>query len=196
LSEKKMSAGVLFQDSGALFWRVPPFRCPKLFPRLVLTQRRGAQRYRLTLASLVGCFHAETQSRGAAEGNILRQTNLISGMIVDSAYQIHREIGPGLLESVYERILAADLARRGLYVERQKPVSFGYKDLWFEDAFRADLIVDRTVIVEVKSAVAVAKAHEKQLLTYLRLLELKLGLLLNFGAPLMKLGIHRIVNNL
>src|SRR4051812_35138093 len=99
------------------------------------------RRYMAAPRSFLGFAHAEAQRRGDAEDN-LRQPNVISGMIVDSALRIHKEVGSGLLESVYERILAADLARRGLAVERQKPISFGYRDMWFENAFRPDLIVD------------------------------------------------------
>jgi GxxExxY protein len=122
--------------------------------------------------------------------------NNTTGIIVDTAFRIHSAVGPGLLESVYETILARDLAQRGLRVERQRSISFEYEGLWFEDACRADLIVEHSVIVEVKSAVAITAQFEKQLLTYLRLLDYRVGLLLNFGAPLMKEGIKRIANKL
>jgi len=117
-------------------------------------------------------------------------------MVVDAAIRIHMKVGPGLLQSVYETILARDLAARGLYVERQKPVSFDFEGLWFESAFRLDLLVERKVVVEVESATNIAPAHEKQLLTYLRLLDCRVGLLLNFGAPYMRDGIRRIANRL
>ena len=97
--------------------------------------------------------------------------NAITGQVVDSALRIHAKLGPGLLESVYETILARDLARKGFSVERQKPISFDFEGLWFEDAFRADLVIERSVVVEVKSVTALVAAHQKQLLTYLRLLE-------------------------
>jgi GxxExxY protein len=124
------------------------------------------------------------------------ELNLITGEVVHTALRIHQKLGPGLLESVYETILARDLARKGLTVERQKAISFDFDGLWFEDAFRVDLIVERAVIIEVKSVTAFAAAHEKQLLTYLRLLDYRVGLLLNFGAALMKDGIKRIVHRL
>jgi iron complex transport system substrate-binding protein len=126
----------------------------------------------------------------------MNELNQITGQIVNAAFRIHFKLGPGLLESAYETILARDLARLGLEVERQKAVSFDYEGLWFEDAFRVDLVVERCVVVEVKSAVALAAAHRKQLLTYLRLLDYRVGLLINFGAPFIKEGIHRIVNRL
>lgn len=124
----------------------------------------------------------------------MKELNLITGAVIDSAVRIHKGLGPGLLESVYETILARDLARRGYIVERQKPVSFDYDGMWFEDAFRADLIIERAVVVEVKSAAAIAAAHERQVLTYLRLLDYRVGLVLNFGAALLKDGIKRIAN--
>ncbi|MCC7492356.1 MAG: GxxExxY protein [Fimbriimonadaceae bacterium] len=122
--------------------------------------------------------------------------NQISGTIVDAAYRLHTGLGPGLLESVYEAVLARDLARRGLDVERQKAVPIDYDGLHFDEGFRVDLLVEGLVVVELKSVEKLAPVHSKQLLTYLRLLDCRLGLLLNFGAPLMKDGIHRIVNNL
>ena len=122
--------------------------------------------------------------------------NQISGQIVDAAFHIHSKLGPGLLESVYEVILAKELERRGLYVERQKSIPIEFEGLHFEEGFRADLIVERAVIVELKSVEVLAPVHPKQLLTYLRLLDYRLGLLINFGAPVLKDGIKRIVNKL
>ena len=122
--------------------------------------------------------------------------NRISGRIVDSAVRIHTRLGPGLLESVCERILARDLARQGYRVERQKPIALEFDGLRFENVGRADLIVEGVIVVEVKSRLRIRRVHAKQLLTYLRLLDLRLGLLLNFGAPLMKDGIKRIANGL
>ena len=124
------------------------------------------------------------------------QLDDITGAIVDESIRIHRARGPGLLESVYEIILASVLERRGLHVERQLPISFSYDGIEFVHAFRADLIVEGRVIVEVKSIEHVATVHPKQLLTYLRLTNLHVGLLLNFGAPIMKDGIKRVVNDL
>jgi iron complex transport system substrate-binding protein len=120
--------------------------------------------------------------------------NQVSGQIVDTAFHIHSKLGPGLLESVYEAILAKELGRRGLYVERQKAVPIEFEGMQFEEGFRADLIVERAVIVELKSVETLAPVHSKQLLTYLRLLDYRLGLLINFGAPVLKDGIKRIVN--
>ncbi len=126
----------------------------------------------------------------------MNNINEITGVIVDRAFRIHSKLGPGLLESVYETILSRDLSRAGLEVERQKPISFDFEGLWFENAYRADLVVENAVIVEVKSVPALASVHEKQLLTYVRLLDYRVGLLLNFGAPLLKHGIKRVVNHL
>jgi iron complex transport system substrate-binding protein len=120
--------------------------------------------------------------------------NTITGEIVDAAYKLHSELGPGLLQSVYETVLARDLERRGLRVARQTPLSFDYDGLHFADVCRIDLLVESCVVVELKSVERLAPVHPKQLLTYLRLLKLPLGLLINFGAPTIKEGIHRIVN--
>jgi len=122
--------------------------------------------------------------------------NEISKEIVDAAIQVHREIGPGLLESVYETVLAYELQDRGLKVERQVPVPIVYGELRFEEGFRADLIVADLVIVELKSVSEITAAHRKKIQTYIRLKNLRLGLLLNFGAALMKNGIVRAVNGL
>jgi iron complex transport system substrate-binding protein len=115
---------------------------------------------------------------------------------VDAAFHIHSKLGPGLLESVYEMILAKDLERRGLSVERQKSIPIEFDGLHFEEGFRADLIVEHAIIVELKSVELLAPVHYKQLLTYLRLLDYRLGLLINFGAPGIKDGIKRVVNKL
>jgi iron complex transport system substrate-binding protein len=120
----------------------------------------------------------------------------VTGEIVDAAYRLHRGLGPGLLESVYEAVLARDLERRGLRAARQLPVSFGYDGLEFKDAFRVDLLIENRVIVEIKSVERLAAVHSKQLLTYLRLLRLPVGFLINFGAPTLKEGLHRVVNGL
>jgi GxxExxY protein len=109
---------------------------------------------------------------------------------------IHRDLGPGLLESVYEIVLAKYLAKRGFTVDQQKQVTFSYDGMTFEDGFRVDLLVDGAVIVELKSIEKLAPVHSKQVLTYLRLMNLRVGLLMNFGAPMLKDGLHRIVNNL
>ncbi len=120
----------------------------------------------------------------------------IGRRVVDAAVQIHRDLGPGLLEVVYEVILAHELRSRGLHVERQVPVPLVYKGVKFEGAFRIDLIVERKVILELKCVEALNNAHKKQLLTYLRLSDKRLGYLLNFGDAVMKGGMVRIVNRL
>lgn len=120
--------------------------------------------------------------------------NEIGTAIVDCAVRLHKDLGPGLLETVYEVTLARKLEQRGLSVRRQAPVAIEYEGQSFDEGFRADLIVDEKVIVELKSVENVHPAHKKQLLTYLRLTELKLGYLLNFGEELMKQGITRIIN--
>ncbi len=122
--------------------------------------------------------------------------NEIARIIVDVCYQVHSQLGPGLLESVYEVVLAHELTERGLRVQRQAPVPIRWKDLEFEEGFRADLIVEDKVIVELKSLEKVAPVHGKQLLTYLRLMNKRLGLLVNFGEALIKNGIKRVVNGL
>ena len=119
----------------------------------------------------------------------------ITGAIVDAAMKIHIGLGPGLLESVYEAVLARNLERQGFHIERQKIVVFEYDGMVFDEGFRADLIVNGCVIVELKSVEALAPVHSKQLLTYLRLMNLPVGLLINFGAATLKEGLHRIVNH-
>lgn len=122
--------------------------------------------------------------------------NEIGSVCIEVAIALHRELGPGLMESVYEIVLAHELAQRGLRVERQVSVPIRYKTLVFEDAFRADLIVEGKVIIELKSVEQLSRARRKQIQTYLRLTGLKLGYLFNFGAALMKEGIVRAVNGL
>jgi iron complex transport system substrate-binding protein len=120
----------------------------------------------------------------------------ITGTIVDSAIQVHRSLGPGLLESVYEAVLARVLIRSGFKVEKQKILSFEYDGIAFPNAFRMDLLVDDRVVVEIKSVEELAPVHHKQLLTYLRLSNLQVGLLINFGSATLKDGLRRIVNHL
>jgi len=119
----------------------------------------------------------------------------IATVVVDTAYHLHRGLGPGLLETVYEVVLADQLTRKGLRVERQKPIPIVYAGIRFDEGFRADLLVDDQLLVELKSVQALAPVHSKQVLTYLRLMNLPLGLLINFGAALFKEGIDRVVNN-
>lgn len=122
--------------------------------------------------------------------------NQIAKEVVDSAFHIHTKLGPGLLESVYETILAYEIRERGLHVERQLPVPVLWDDVKFDEGYRLDLLVDGKVLVEVKSIEAVAPVHKKQVLTYLRLLDLRLGLLINFNEELIRNGVSRIVNGL
>lgn len=126
----------------------------------------------------------------------MREIDEITGEIVDAAVKLHQGLGPGLLESVYEAVLARALAKRGLKVECQKPVVFEYDGMRFDDGFRVDLLVEDRVVIELKSVEQLAPVHSKQLLTYLRLLNLPVGLLINFGAPTLRQGLHRVVNNL
>ena len=120
----------------------------------------------------------------------------ITGAIIDEAIRIYKQLGPGLLESVYEVVLARSLERRGLLVERQKPIRFEFEGMIFEEGFRVDLLVEGIVLIELKSIECLAPVHGKQLLTYLRLMNLPVGLLINFGEPTLKEGLHRVVNNL
>jgi GxxExxY protein len=122
--------------------------------------------------------------------------NEISGQIIDAAIKVHSKLGPGILESVYETLLAYELRKRGLQVQRQVPVSIVYDDVRFDEGFRLDLLVEDRVIIELKSVEEVTRVHKKQLLTYLRLHDKRLGLLLNFNVDLLKDGITRLVNQL
>jgi GxxExxY protein len=122
--------------------------------------------------------------------------NAIAKEIVDAAYKIHTRLGPGLLESVYEVTLAYELKQRRLHAVRQLPVPLIYEGICFEEGYRLDLVVEDKVIVEVKSIDAVSPIHKKQLLTYLRLFDKRLGLLINFNEELIRNGITRIVNGL
>ena len=122
--------------------------------------------------------------------------NEIARKVVDAAYRVHTKLGPGLLESVYEVVLTHEIKQRGLSATRQKSIPVKYDDMVFNEGFRADIVVEDSVIIELKSVEATAPVHKKQLLTYLRLADKKLGLLINFGAPLIKHGISRVVNGL
>ena len=122
--------------------------------------------------------------------------NEIAKIIVNISFKIHTQLGPGLFESVYEEILYYELQNKGLRVERQKVIPVIWNGIKMEQGFRADLIVEKKVIIEIKSVEAIAPVHQKQLLTYLKLTGLKLGLLINFNSALIKNGIQRIVNKL
>ena len=119
----------------------------------------------------------------------------LSAVVVDTGYHLHRELGPGLLESVYEAVLAHQLQNRGFLVVRQHPVPIEFAGLTLNEGFRVDLLVEARLVVELKSVETLAAVHPKQLLTYLRLMKLPLGLLMNFGAPTFKDGLRRIVND-
>jgi GxxExxY protein len=122
--------------------------------------------------------------------------NEVARDVVDAASLVHTRLGPGLLESVYETILAHELNKRGLVLARQVPISFEYDGIKIDEGFRADLVVNGLVVVELKSVENVLPVHKKQLLTYLRLTGKKLGLLINFNEVLIKSGITRVVNGL
>ena len=126
----------------------------------------------------------------------MRTLDEITGAVIDAAVQVHKALGPGLIESVYETLLAHELRGRGFQARTQQAVSFEYSGMRFFEAFRVDLLVEKSVVVEVKSVENLAPFHKKKVLTYLRLMDLRVGLLLNFGAAVLKDGIHRIVNNL
>ena len=122
--------------------------------------------------------------------------NQIATKILDVAFPLHRTLGPGLLESVYEQTLAYDLNEKGLKVVNQFPVPLKYKEIKFDAGYRLDLLVEDKVIIEIKSIETLAPVHFAQTLTYLRLADKKLGLLINFNTKYLKDGIHRIVNKL
>lgn len=122
--------------------------------------------------------------------------NEISKIVVDICFNIHKQYGPGLFESVYEEIFCYELNKTSLLFKRQQGISLVHESIKLEISFRADVIIEDKVIVELKSIEALADVHYKQLSTYLKLTKIKLGLLINFNVPLIKNGIHRIVNNL
>ncbi len=122
--------------------------------------------------------------------------NDISRIILDSCIKIHRKLGPGLFESVYESILCFELKKAGLEIKTQVGIPVIYEGKTFENGFRADVIINDQVLIELKSVEKLSKVHTKQVLTYLKLTGLKLGLLINFNEALIKNGFHRIVNNL
>ncbi|HSH26230.1 MAG TPA: GxxExxY protein [Wenzhouxiangella sp.] len=133
--------------------------------------------------------------RVAEEQSAQRKTlNELSGCVVDQAVKLHKELGPGLLENVYEAILEKLLMDQGLTVRRQVAVPIEHAGLHFKEGFRADLIVDDRIILEIKAVEQMSKAHQRQLLTYLKLTGMKVGLLLNFGVARMRDGICRVVN--
>ncbi|MBA3074475.1 MAG: GxxExxY protein [Anaerolineae bacterium] len=122
--------------------------------------------------------------------------NEIAKIVVDAAYKVHSKLGPGLLESAYQAILCYELMQSGLSIEAETPMPFNYDGITLDIGYRADIIVEHLVIVELKSVEKMSDIHKKQVLTYLRVSNLHLGLLINFGAPLIKDGITRVVNGL
>ena len=142
-----------------------------------------------------GMSRAKAQGRkGDKEYNMTE--NELARIVVETSLNIHRRLGPGLLESVYEAILSFELGRQGIYLERQVPIPLIWEGMLVSESFRADIIVECKLILELKSIERVIPVHKKQVITYLRITGLKLGLLLNFGADLMKDGIYRLVNGL
>jgi GxxExxY protein len=131
-----------------------------------------------------------TQRRKGTEIN----ENEIGVIIVDTALYIHKHLGPGLLENVYETVLMKLLAKKGLHVQRQVSIPINFEGEFFDEGFRVDLFIEGKVIIELKSVEKLIPAHTKQLLTYMKLTDTKLGFLLNFGAELMKNGIIRVIN--
>jgi GxxExxY protein len=125
----------------------------------------------------------------------MRDIEELARIAIDTGLDIHRTLGPGLFESVYEAVLALELSQAGLSVVRQAPVSVQYDDVPLGDGFRVDLLVDDRLVIEVKSIERLSPLHNKQLLTYLRLLGLPLGLLMNFGGETFREGLRRVVNN-
>jgi GxxExxY protein len=122
--------------------------------------------------------------------------NEISAIVVDICYKIHVKLGPGLLESVYEAILYYELTKKGLFVERQKTLPVVWDEIKLDIGFRTDLIIENKLILEIKSIEKITEVHAKQIMTYLKMTKIKLGLLINFNVPLIKFGITRVVNNL
>jgi GxxExxY protein len=122
--------------------------------------------------------------------------NELSKIILDSCFEIHRKLGPGLFESVYEEILFYELTKAGLFVHRQQAIPVIWNEIKMDLGFRSDLVINSKVLIEIKSVERIAHVHQKQVLTYLRLTNIKLGLLINFNEALLKNGIQRIANNL
>jgi GxxExxY protein len=143
-------------------------------------------------SSAPGVKHHTTDTKETKVGTM--HENEIAKQILDAAFVVHTKLGPGVFESVYEVVLAHELRKTGLVVDRQKPMSIVYDGIRFEEAFRSDLVVNGNVVVELKSINALVSVHAKQLLTQLRLSGLKLGLLINFGEAHLKNGIKRVIN--
>lgn len=123
------------------------------------------------------------------------EINQITGQVLDAFIRIHTSLGPGLFESVYEEVSAYELSKSGLSVERQKAIPVVYDNIKFDDGFRADLVVERKLIIEIKSVETLAPVHFKQVMTYLKLMNIRDGILVNFNVDLLKDGFHRVFNN-
>lgn len=152
--------------------------------------------YQMSLLGLQTKKYHARNAKYRKEREKAMSENEISKIVVLTAIELHKSLGPGLLESVYENALAYDLRAEGLSVEQQVPMPLVYKNIKFEVGYRLDLLVNKKVILELKAVETLSPVHYAQLLTYLKLSELKLGLLINFNQKLLKDGIHRIVNNL
>ncbi len=159
----------------------------------MLSQRRGAAEIALMDTQSYSESRSPTQ---VGPWNLRDKINQLTGQVIDTAMHIHRQLGPGLLESVYEAVLAHELRKRSLDVEVQVPIPVHWEGMILDVGFRADIIVADLIIVELKSVELIAPVHKKQLLTYLKVADKRAGLLLNFGATLLKDGIVRTVNNL
>ena len=145
---------------------------------------------KLTLPSLGLCLVSKYPEK---ENGIILRENEVSAIILDTCIRLHTQYGPGLYESVYEEVLSYELNKRNLYLERQKGIPFVHESVRLDAGFRADLIVEKLVLIEIKSVQALLDVHYKQVQTYLKLTGLKLGLLLNFNVKDMKTGINRII---
>ncbi len=164
-------------------------------PQRETTHSSQDKRVSLKTSTVTVNFFAPLREKTRLKPKPMHENN-ISKIIVDVCFQIHKELGPGLLESIYEEILYQELKNEGMFVERQKSLPVIWRGKSLNLVYRTDLIVERKVIIEIKSVQEIHHVHPKQLLTYLKLSNLKLGLLINFNSPLMKTGITRIVNNL
>jgi GxxExxY protein len=162
---------------------------------LFYSSRKGAKAQRLCEERMLFVARAKAQRRKDYVRDRMTE-NEIARQIVDAAYKIHTRLGPGLLESVYEAVLVYELRKRGLRVVAQQAIALTYEGVTLDVGFRADIIVEDKVIVELKSVEQVAPVHKKQLITYLRLANKRLGLLINFGEELIKNGITRLANGM
>ena len=134
--------------------------------------------------------------QSSRDSGIILRENEVSAIVLDTCIRLHTQYGPGLYESVYEEVLSYELNKRNLYLERQKGIPFIHESVRLDAGFRADLIVEKLVLIEIKSVQALLDVHYKQVQTYLKLTGLKLGLLINFNENLLKNGYHRIANKL